>query len=413
MGMDEKVGSTRIIWLKPEGSDVKEGEVVCELDSSAFKDELQAQRIKWLQAKSWVEQAKEIYEFNDLILREYKDGIYPEDLQTVRHYIHNCETDYDRAVKNEAWSREVYQKRYRASAQYEADQDTVRQTALALSEARGMENRLLKYTGPRLIKSMEAKLQSIKSDWLAQQASFGIEDDRLKRLEKMVANCTIRAPKDGILVYASQSSGWGRNEVQILEGVTVREGQTLFDLPDPKHMRVKVKVNESKMASVRPGQRALIRIEAFPGRLMPGKVAEITAIPASQNRFSDVKLYIATVDLDDGGFEGLRPGMTTEITFLIDAETKVTRVPVQAVRWAGGRSFVAVGARINDETKWDWREVTLGLMNPTFAQVVKGLTPGEKVVATPEKLTPAPDPNRIAEPGVRTASAAGDAPHDG
>ncbi len=412
-GMDqEKAGSTRIIWLKPEGSPVKKDEVVCELDSAAFKDELQAQRIRWLQAKSWVDQAREIYEFNLLLDKEYREGIYPQDTQVIRQWIQACETDYERAQRTEAWSREVYEKRYRATAQYEADRVTVEQTALALKEARGMQERLEKFTGPRLIKSIASKLESIKSDWLAQQAAFGIEDDRLHRLEKMIANCTIKAPADGVLVYNNQSNAWsGQVEVQIQEGATVREGQTLFDLPDPTRMRVKVKVNESKMASVHPGQRAEVQIEAFPGRPLKGTVAEITPIPAVQNRFSDIKIYFATVNIDQG-FEGLRPGMSAEVTFLVDTQPKVTRVPVAALRWVSGQSFVAVAARIDGETRWDWRPVTVGLIDPNFAEIVKGLTPGEKVVASPESLLPAPDPAR-SPPGPRTASATGPPTHDG
>ncbi len=255
-GANEKPGSTRIIWLLPEGTPVKAGQVVCELDSAAFKDELQAQRIKWAQAKAVVDQAEAIYQVNDITFSEYRDGIYPQDLQLIRQYIVQCETAAQRARTTEAWSRDVMEKKFRAAAQYQADKLALDQAELALREAKGMEARLLKYTAPRILKSLEAKLKSIYSDKLAQTASFGIEDDRLRRLEKTVANCTIRAPADGILVYNNQSNGWsGQVEVAIQEGVTVREGQTLFDLPDPKRMRVKVKVNESKMASVHPGQR--------------------------------------------------------------------------------------------------------------------------------------------------------------
>jgi RND family efflux transporter MFP subunit len=409
---EEKAGSTRIIWLMPEGTEVHKGEVICELDSSAFKDELQAQRIRWAAAKALVEQADAIYQVNEITLREYRDGAYPLDVEVVRDYILQCEVQVERARKAEKWSREVFEKKYRAAAQYQADKLSLEQAELALREARGMEERLVKFTMPRLVKSLEANLKAIETDKLAQRKSFEVEDDRLRRLERVVANCTIRAPGDGILVYNNQSNGWsGQVEVAIQEGVTVREGQTLFDLPDPKHMRVKVKINESKMASVHPGQKARVRVEAFPGRELTGTVTEITPIPAVQNRFSDIKIYFAFVEIDSGEFEGLRPGMTSEVSFLIDADPNATRVPIQAVRWAGGRSFVAVAARVGREIKWDWRPVTLGLLSPSYAEVVKGLTPGEKVVAAPETL-PAPDPGKI-PPEVRTASTKDPEDHGG
>ncbi len=56
----------------------------------------------------------------------------------------------------------------------------------------------------------------------------------------MVANCTLLSSAHGRghpRLLETRSNQWpGQVEVQIQEGVTVREGQTLFDLPDPKRM---------------------------------------------------------------------------------------------------------------------------------------------------------------------------------
>jgi len=95
-GDDEKPGSTTIVDILPEGSKVKAGDVVCTLDSSTFLDEEKAQLIRWLQAKSYVEQANAILEVNLITLREYRDGIYPQDLQLVRQYIETCQLERDR-----------------------------------------------------------------------------------------------------------------------------------------------------------------------------------------------------------------------------------------------------------------------------------------------------------------------------
>jgi len=57
---EEKPGATTIVEIVPEGKRVKAGEVVCRLDSSAFEDEERAQRIKHIQAQSYVEQANAI-----------------------------------------------------------------------------------------------------------------------------------------------------------------------------------------------------------------------------------------------------------------------------------------------------------------------------------------------------------------
>jgi len=253
--------------IKPEGTQVSAGEVVCELDSAAFTDALLAQRIKYDQAKAWVTQARSILEVNEISLREYRDGIYPQDLMLIRHYLDACRKEEDRAQKNYAWSAPVFAKGFRTRAQYEADVLNLRRSEIALAEAMGMEERLVKYTGPKILKSLEAKLEANRADALAQEAAFQIESDRLKRLERTVANCTLRAPREGIVVYSlGPQEGFRPATTPIQEGATVREGQSIFELPDANNMRVRAKVNESKVGMVQVGQKASIRVDAFPAK---------------------------------------------------------------------------------------------------------------------------------------------------
>ena len=64
----------------------------------------------------------------------------------------------------------------------------------------------------------------------------------------------------------------------IAEGVTVRQDQPIINLPDPLHMRVKARINESKLSFIQTGQSARIVIDAFRERPLKGRVSEVTAI---------------------------------------------------------------------------------------------------------------------------------------
>jgi multidrug resistance efflux pump len=405
--LEEKPGATRIIWILPEGKRVKAGEVVCEFDSSAFRDEVKAQKIRYLQAKAWVEQAQALLEVSEISLREYRDGIFPQDLELIRQYVTTCQTERERAQGNYQWSVQAAAKGYRPQVQVKADALSLQQAEMALHEARGMLVRLEKFTGPKLIKSLTAKCEAIRADKLTQESAFQLESDRLKRLEAMVEHCTLRAPRDGIVVYATQTNPWGMVDAQIQEGVTVRETQPIFSVPDPRYMQVKAKVNESKVALIHPGQSALIRVDAFPDHPLRGTVQEITAIPAPVGRASDVKVYFATVKIEEG-FDGLRPGLSAEVDFFIGTRSRVTRIPVQAVREVGGQAFAAVRSSTSDAKtglSWRWVPVRLGETNASHAEVVSGLKPGDQVIAQPEAL-PAPQPARR----VQTASRAEPSP---
>jgi multidrug resistance efflux pump len=399
-GMMERPGSTRVIWILPEGTKVTKGDVVCELDAADFVDELRLQQIRHAQAKAWVEQAQSLLEVSEITLQEYQDGIYPQDVQLIRQYVLMCRTEADRSSRNFVWSKETAAKGYRSQAQLKADELNMQQTRIALQEAEGMEVRLVTFTGPKLKKNLAAKIAAIRSDKFAQEQSYELESDRLRKLQQMVDHCTLRAPGEGIVVYANIPDRMGRIENPIQEGATVRQGQPIFYLPDPNQMQVKAKVNESKVAMIQSGQPAQIKIDAFPDRPLRGFVRDITPIPAPATAAADVRVYYAVVSIDSGGFDELRPGLSAEVTFLVDKKPKVTRVPVQAVRWMNEKSYVAVAANPSrkagsaaKEPPWRWQAVALGASNAHYFEVLSGLQPGEKVMAHPENL-PAPRSER-------------------
>jgi multidrug resistance efflux pump len=392
MMMEERAGSTRILSILPEGTWVKAGDVVCELDSAAFKDELLAQTIRYDQAKSWVEQAKAILRVSEIAVQEYKEGIYVQDRHLIANYTAACRNNLLQAQLALDYSKEVYRKGMRTPAQLRADENKVNAAQIALREAEGMKDRLEKFSAPRLIKNLEAKIASVQADLKAQEATFILESQRKRKLEQMIDYCNMRAPRDGIVVYAAPAQAWGRPADQIREGVTVRQGQDIFKLPDPNHMRVRAKINESKIALIQTGQSTDIRIDAFPDRPMTGKVKEVTQVPApALGPISDVKLYYAMVDIDTGGFAELKPGLSAEVDFDVDSRHDVTRVPVKSVRWVAGAAFVALPTPQGPPA---WRRVKLGLIGPAYAEILEGLQPGDRIVADPGRLEPpklAPD----------------------
>jgi multidrug efflux pump subunit AcrA (membrane-fusion protein) len=387
---EEKPGATRIVEILAEGSRVKAGDVVCTLDSSAYEDELKAQQIRWLQAKSYVDQAKAMLEVAQISLTEYRDGIYPEDLMLIQQYIATCKLDKERLERNLQWSREMGQKGFRTPYQVRGDDLAFVQAQIALQEANGMLERLTKQTGPKIKTALEANVWAIQADKQLQEASFSLESQRLKRLQDNIANCTVRAPRDGVLVYANQTNPWGMVEQAIDQGVTLRQDQPIFNLPDPKYMRVKARINESKVALVKSGQSVTIVLDAYPDRPMRGTVAEVTAISLPV-RGSDVRVYYANVDIHDD-FEALRPGLSAEIKVAVESRRGVTRVPVECIRWVGEQAYAAVQDTTSVEQadwSWRWQAIEIGLSDNNFAEVRRGLKVGESVVAHPAGL-PAP-----------------------
>ncbi len=263
-----------IISILGEGTHVKAGEVVCELDSSALRDALTVQQLRFAQAKAWVEQAKYVLEADLIALREYEAGLLPQDIELVQQNIAIRRIEKEQAVRNLDWSRRAFAKGFRTETQVNADRAMVEQATIALRNALGMLEQLEKYTGKRIIKARRARIEAIRADLLSLEWSFRLEHQRLKRIETMVANCTLRAPRDGMVVYANPPYGSATSDNHIREGLIVHTMQPIFRLLDPHHIQVRAKINESQVARIRPGLPVMIHLEAFPEQPLRGSVAQ-------------------------------------------------------------------------------------------------------------------------------------------
>ena len=92
-------GQTTIIMIKPEGTPVKMGEIVCQLDSASLRDQLVNQKITTKSAEANHENAKLTREVAEIAVVEYEEGIFKQDLATVEGEIKLAESDLSRARK--------------------------------------------------------------------------------------------------------------------------------------------------------------------------------------------------------------------------------------------------------------------------------------------------------------------------
>ncbi len=321
-----------------------------------------------------------------IALREYEAGLLPQDIELVRQNIAIRRIEKEQAARNLDWSRRAFRKGFRTETQVNADKALVEQATIALRNAEGMLEQLEKYTGKRILKARRARIEAIRADLLSLEWSFRLEHQRLKRIETMVANCTLRAPRDGTVVYANPPYGSATSDNQIREGLIVHTMQPIFRLLDSHHIQVRARINESQVARIRPGLPVMIHLEAFPEQPLQGSVAQIVPIPSSAGAASpDVRSFFAIVRIESGGFDEMTTGLSAELDFLIETRHDVTRIPLEAVRWVGDRSYAATLVSTTGED-WEWRPIALGVTDADFAEVVRGLEPGERVIAHSEAL---------------------------
>ena len=383
--MCEVEGGTTIIMIKPEGTKVKEGEVVCELDSAALKDSLTNQQITTRQADASYKQAKLVREVAEYAVREYEEGIFLQDQATYKGQIALAKSDLERAIDRLKWSTEMKAKGYISIATNIADQLTKQQAEFDLEQAMTQLKVLLDYTKEKQIKSLRSDVEKAKADELSKESSWQLEQTKEKKLERQIAKCMLKAPGDGIVVYANDPGRMGgQNQIQIEEGAAVRERQKIFSLPDTSKMRVNCKVHESMVDRIKPGLRSLVRVDAAANELIKGQVASVAPMADANNQFaSDIKVYTTFVTIEgDTARLNLRPGMSAQVEILVTELDDVLSVPVQSILEFRGKDFVFV----KDGDGFRQEEITLGISNDQHVEVKKGLKSGDEVAMSPGVL---------------------------
>ena len=115
-----------------------------------------------------------------------------------------------------------------------------------------------------------------------------------------MAACTIRAPEDGLVIYASSIERREREPIQ--EGTQVRQSHWLLRLPDVSHMKVLLKVQESWKPRLDEKQRAraLVKILGIP-KPVGATLSKVSVLPDNSQRWwnPDLREYPVELTLEE------------------------------------------------------------------------------------------------------------------
>jgi RND family efflux transporter MFP subunit len=260
----------------------------------------------------------------------------------------------------------------------------------------------------RTIAQTRSQLAQAGAKLESTEASFNLQKDHVAKLERQIAACTIRAPSPGIIVYGSSADWHQRREDPIEVGDMVRRGQKIFTIPNSNVMSVELRVHESSVNKVMPGQDVTVTVEAYPDMEFHGEVVKVAPLPDPQHGWFDtgVKVYTTHVIID-GSHDILKPGMSAKIEILVERLNNVKIVPVHVVANRAGRKFCYIAADLGPQE----RQVQTGAFNDNFVEIVSGLQVGEKVLLSPPR--PAEQQNTYESKQPQDSSPQENQPQDG
>ena len=176
---------------------------------------------------------------------------------------------------------------------------------------------------------------------------------------------TVRAPIGGVVQTLGARAG-----------VTLAAGQTLAEISGLGTVWLNAALPEAQAGLVQVGQRASATLTAFPGEPFAGRVVAILPAAAADSRTLTVRIELA----NRGG--RLRPGMFASVTLGGDAKPALL-VPSEAVIRTGTRSIVMLE---RGDGRYHPAEVLAGREGGGKTEILRGLAPGEKVVASGQFL---------------------------
>ena len=310
--------------------------------------------------------------------------------------------EVSRAQNKLKWTEQLHAKGYVTGDELEADSLSLKRRKVDLERAHTDLDLFLKYDFPKetemhLSEYLEAarELERIKSRAKSRETqadaarkskelTHKLELDKLNKIKQQIKNCTIYAPKPGLVIYGRSGEDWRRRaQNPIGRDQNVSGNQTIITLPDLSRMSVDVKVHESSMKKVRRKQKAIIKSEAFPDLSLTGEVSRVAEVPDSQAGFlgSDINVY-STEIIIDGTNPQLKPGMSVSVEIIAEELYNVITVPVQAIYARKGRTICYV-LRAG---YYEARPVLMGSASETFVQIREGLEEGETVLLREPRL---------------------------
>jgi len=198
----------------------------------------------------------------------------------------------------------------------------------------------------------------------AAEADLMKERQKLELYQRTMEAFTIKAPADGMVIYAREWNGKKK-----VVGSTISSWDPIVaTLPDLREMESITYISELDIQKIAAAQQVKIKLDADPNKPLTGSVTSVANIgeqrPNSDSKVFEVRVKVAESDTT------LRPSMTTSNEILVAKLDDVLSIPLECVHTEGTTTFVFR----KDGGSVVKQEVKLGQMNENAAIVLTGVT---------------------------------------
>lgn len=289
---------------------------------------LKSAKVSLDNAESELERNKELFE---------KGLVSKKALEDAQAQYANAEAQHENAQKRVESQKQTIDSQKRTIKTRETS--IVTREAILANEQRNLENlkkmrKKAEEEAQLRVDNAETRLQELMLTFdneksLTQQSKVSAVANRLRRQSTLKNQrerldwTVIKAPMAGIVTL-----------LELEEGEIVTSGRSAFSqsppimtIVDPSKMVVKTFINEVDMERLRLGQRAEIKVDAYPTKTYEGEVYEISPSGQEQDNIISFEVMIEVI----GSPEELRPGMSADVDIITYEEKAVLMLPIDAL----------------------------------------------------------------------------------
>jgi len=405
-----------IVEIIPEGQWATKGDLLIQLNADTIQQKVDEETLRVESARANLVAAENNYtiqlnentsklrqaglkvELAELALRQWREGDVRKKRQELELAIDKASLELDRLAQKLVRSTDLLREGFLSKDEADRDEvayiEAISQYTTALvakqvydeyeyikaekSNLSDLEEARAEIERVRL--NNDSELASKDAKRANERSSLTIMENRLTKLRTDKNAATMRAPSDGLVVYASsmERNMWGRGggDGPLQIGQQVWPNQLLIVLPNTAEMIASVRVPESLAGKVRPGQKVTVKVDAASGQVFPGEVESIGIMAESGGwRDPNLREYSVRVAINKGD-AALKPAMRCEARLVLDQVQGALAVPVQAVFSEGPVQYVYEPKG----GKFARTPVRVGRRSDSFAEIARGLEEGRVVL---------------------------------
>lgn len=279
-------------------------------------------------------------------------------------------------------------------AERQAKLATLKQAELAYARQRQMLSR--DASSREDFEQAEANLKVTRAEIAALDAQIAQAEIEVDKARVNLGYTRISSPMDGKVVAIVTKEGQTVNSIQT--------APTIIKVAQVDTMTVKAQISEADVTRVRPGQKVYFTILGEPDKRYYGTLRAIEPAPDSIQRDESTSALTGASSTTSGTSaavyynglfevpnpdETLRISMTAQVFIVLGEARQTLVIPSSALgkRGEDGRYTVRVVGADNQPVE---RQIKVGMNNNVTAQVLEGLSAGEKVVSAEAAAPAAP-----------------------